>query len=392
MPATTRSMRKIGVSLGLAVAAASLAPGLAARMRPANKTAFVTALDSTSNPITDLTKDDWGVREDGQNRKVVDAKLATDPLMIVVLVDMTRWVQSSVKDMRTALTTFTHAIQTGQPSASIAIIGFGTQAQTLVDLGKPAADVEKAIGKVVADQSSQSTVMLEAFMDAAKKLGQAPSARRAIVTLNSRGSTRESVQPQNVANAEVATRASLWAVSFKNARCPPREGMGGQNRDQILTPTSRARVAASRPVGTSSALEPQLQTQPGPASASSSPYGTRCRHPTLDAPDGRIGADARAAGALAAAALRRNRMAGWFATRPFSFFPREGAHAASHCSPDPGGRDRGRVPRLVRSSSQDASGPTDRARMRQPRRVSAPSSSTSSTSASRRSARRSFSA
>jgi len=250
------------VSLGLVLAIAWLAPTLAARpgIRVDSKSAFVTALDSTSNPITDLTKDDWGVREDGQNRKVIDAKPATEPLTVVVLVDMTRWVQSSVKEMRTALTTFTHAIQTGQPSASIAIIGFGTQAQTLVDLGKPAADVEKAIGKVVADQSSQSTVMLEAFMDAAKKLGQAPSARRAIVTLNLEGfDETSSVQPQNVANAVLGTHASLWAVTFKNAESARVKGMGGQNRDQILTNIPSQSGGIRVTVGTSSALEAQLQ-------------------------------------------------------------------------------------------------------------------------------------
>lgn len=257
-----RTIRKIGVSLGLAAAVAWLAPALAARpgVRVDSKTAFVTALDSTSNPITDLTKDDWGVREDGQNRKVLDAKPATEPLTIVVLVDMTRWVQSSLKDMRSALTSFTHAIQTAQPSASIAIIGFGTQAQTLLDLGKPAAEVDKAIGKVVADQSSQSTVMLEAFMDAAKKLGQAPSARRAIVTLNLDGfDETSSVQPQNVANALLATHASLWAVSFKNAESARVKGQGGQSRDQILTniPTQTGGIRLT--VGTSTAIEPQLQ-------------------------------------------------------------------------------------------------------------------------------------
>jgi hypothetical protein len=263
MPAPARRIRKTLITLTLAAAAAwLLAPTLAARpgVRAESKSAFVTALDSTSNPIVDLTKDDWGVREDGQNRKVVDAKLATDPLTIVVLVDMTRWVQSSLKDMRTALTTFTHAIQAGQPSASIAIVGFSTQSQTLVDLGKTAADVDKAIARVVSDQASQSTVMLEAFMDAAKKLSQAPSPRRAIVTLNLDGFDETSqVPPQNVANAVLATRASLWAVSFKNAESARVKGQGGQSRDQILTNVSSQSGGIRVTVSTSTALEVQLQ-------------------------------------------------------------------------------------------------------------------------------------
>ncbi|HUL74040.1 MAG TPA: VWA domain-containing protein [Vicinamibacterales bacterium] len=263
MPAPAPKIRPTLLTLTLGAAAAwLLAPALHARapVRAETKAAFAIALDATSNPITDLTKDDWGVREDGQNRKLIDAKPATDPLTIVVLVDMTRWVQSSLKDMRTALTTFTHAIQAAQPTAQIAIVGFSTQSQTLVELGKTAADIDKAIAHVVADQSGQSTVMLEAFMDAAKKLAQAPSPRRAIVTLNLDGfDETSSVQPQNVASAVLATRASLWAVSFKNSESARVKGQGGQSRDQVLNNLTSQTGGVRLTVGTSNVLEPQLQ-------------------------------------------------------------------------------------------------------------------------------------
>jgi hypothetical protein len=148
------------------------------------------------------------------------------------------------------------AIETAQPNASISIVGFGSQAQTLVDLGKPAADVEKAVQRITADQSAQSTVMLEAFQEAVKKLSAAPSPRRAILAVNLDGFDESSAaQPQSVASAVLATHASVWSVTFKNAESARVRGAGGQNRDQLLNILPGETGGIRQVVGTSSAID-----------------------------------------------------------------------------------------------------------------------------------------
>ena len=260
MPASARSIRTIGVFLGLVAAVAWLAPGLAARMRPANKTAFVVALDATTTPIKDLKKEDWGVREDGQDRKIIDAKPASDPLTVVILADVTKYTQMSVKDTRTAVTSFTQAIQTAQPSAQVAIVGFGSQATTLVELGKEPADVEKAIQRIVADQTSDATVMLEGLVEAAKKLSAAPSPRRAIVAINLDGFNEVStVPPQNVADQVVASRASLWSLTYQNAESARVRGKVGVNREAVLTNLTKQTGGIRIPVPASAGLEVQMK-------------------------------------------------------------------------------------------------------------------------------------
>ena len=216
MPAAVRSIRRSSVCLGLIAAVAWAAPGLAARIRPAHKTAYVVALDGTTTRYKDLKPEDWGVREDGQDRKVIDAKPATDPLTVVILADVTKFMQMSAKDVRTAVTSFIQTVQTAQPNAQVAIIGFGRQSTLFVDFGKPAADMEKAVQRINADTNSDATVMLEALTEAAKKLASAASPRRAIVAINLDGFNEVSTTPpQGVADQVLAAHASLWALTTR---------------------------------------------------------------------------------------------------------------------------------------------------------------------------------
>lgn len=246
--------------LGLIAAAAWAAPGLTARVRPANKTAYVVALDGTTTPYKDLKKEDWGVREDGQDRKVIDAKPATDPLTVVILADVTKFTQMSAKDTRVAVTSFTQAIQAAQPEAQVAIIAFGRQSTTLVELGKTPADVDKAVQRINADSNSDAMVMLEALIEAAKKLSGAASPRRAIVAINLDGFNEVStVPPQGVADQVMASHASLWSLTYQNAESARVRGKVGANRDTVLNNLTKQTGGIRIPVPQSAGLDLQMK-------------------------------------------------------------------------------------------------------------------------------------
>lgn len=246
--------------LGLIAAAAWTAPGLTARVRPANKTAYVVALDGTTTPYKDLKKEDWGVREDGQDRKVIDAKPATDPLTVVILADVTKFTQMSAKDTRVAVTSFTQAIQAAQPEAQVAIIAFGRQSTTLVELGKTPADVDKAVQRINADSNSDAMVMLEALIEAAKKLSGAASPRRAIVAINLDGFNEVStVPPQGVADQVMASHASLWSLTYQNAESARVRGKVGANRDTVLNNLTKQTGGIRIPVPQSAGLDLQMK-------------------------------------------------------------------------------------------------------------------------------------
>jgi hypothetical protein len=246
---------------GLVFLAWILGPPASARGLQAggDKTVFAGALDSTGAPIAGLAKEDWGVREDGADRPLVDVKPATDPLGIVVLVDVTKGIESSVRDVRTSLVSFVHAVQAGNPSAVIGIMGVSGQSIMLADVGKSPADLDKAIQRLFPD-SSQSTTFLEAIIESTKKLAKVPSPRHVIVALNLEGPPEAStVQPQIVANTVAASGASLWVVSYRNTTSNTATAQGGQLRDLIFNRLTTETGGIRLSISASSAIEGQLK-------------------------------------------------------------------------------------------------------------------------------------
>lgn len=245
-----------------------------------NKTVFAVALDADMRPVTDLKKEELGIREDGADRTLVDAKRATDPLDIVLMVDTSKAIQSSVTELRAGLTSFAHAILSGSPSASISVMNIAGTAVTVGDNKKSVEELDKALAKTFADQT-QTTVFLEGMVDAAKKLGKSPSPRRAIVVVNLDGIPEiSSVRPPDVTQQIVASGASLWAVSYSNAASKlltiqPGSGAGaaavdagkaggigngnsGQNRDALLARVPPGTGGARLMIEVPSALEVAL--------------------------------------------------------------------------------------------------------------------------------------
>jgi hypothetical protein len=235
-----------------------------------DKTVLAVAVDAKGAPIKDIGAQDWGVREDGANRQIVDVKPAP-AMQMVVLVDTTRGIEQSVRDVRTGVTSFVHAIQAGSPDSVIAVMSVSGAQTMLVDFGKSAADMDKALGRIFPDQS-QSTTFLEAFPEALKRLAKMPaSPRRVLVSLNLEGFPESSqIQPQLVANAVLASGVSMWSVSFRNvasiSTSASAEAKGGgigsgnvgQNRDMILNNLTGQTGGTRLTVNAASAIEASL--------------------------------------------------------------------------------------------------------------------------------------
>jgi hypothetical protein len=205
--------------LVFAVGVAWTAPPSASTPAPqkgGNKTVFAAAMDAENHPVTGMTKNEWGVREDGVDRTIVDIKPATQPLDIVLMVDTTKSIYPSITELRSALKTFGHTVLAGNPGANIAVMNVAAAATIIADNRKSPDDLDKALSRTFADQT-QSTVFLEGMSEAAKKLMKSPSPRRAIVIVNLEGIPEGStLQPPQVIQQIVQSGASMWAVSYSN--------------------------------------------------------------------------------------------------------------------------------------------------------------------------------
>lgn len=266
-----------GVGLvALALAVFWTAPPSASTPAPqkgGNKTVFVAVADADGNPVTGMTKDEWGVREDGADRAIVDVKPATQPLDIVLMIDTSRSVSQNVTQLRDSVKGFAHTILAGNPGASFSIMNVASAAVTVAENKKTPEDVDKYLTKIIPDQT-EPTVFLEGIMDAAKKLAKSPSPRRAIVIVNLEGVPEmSSMKVQEVIQQLLPSSASLWAVSYSNEATKlltvgsAKGGIGsantGQNRDAILKIAPAGTGGVRAIIEVPSALESTLTKMAG---------------------------------------------------------------------------------------------------------------------------------
>jgi hypothetical protein len=180
------------------------------------KTALVTVVAEAGAPIRELKARDFVVKEDGQTREVLDAQLADDPLSIVLMIDTTQPPMGGpppTQDLRTSASAFVKAIRAVSPDAQISLLEFGGASVTTVDFTSKDADLDKAITRLYPNQQANA-VLLEALVDAGKKLAARPAPRRAIVSIdfNSHEGSADRTMKDAISSVH-DSGATLWSVS-----------------------------------------------------------------------------------------------------------------------------------------------------------------------------------
>jgi hypothetical protein len=240
---STRGLLLLVLSLGV-VSVALPRASVPAAQKGSAKTVFASALDANDNAVTGMGKEEWGVREDGTNRDIVDVKPATQPLDIVLMIDTSKSVAINVNELRDGVKSFTHKILAGNPGASFSIMNVASAAVMVSKDLKTPEDVDKILSKTYPDQT-EPTVFLEGVVDASKKLMKSATPRRAIVIVNLEGVPEiSSLKIPEVLQPLLQSGASLWALSYSSEvtkrliAASTKGGIGsantGQQRDIIL--------------------------------------------------------------------------------------------------------------------------------------------------------------
>jgi hypothetical protein len=210
----------LAVVVAACAAAGVLVTSVGARPQGQQKVALVTVVADASGPIKNLTAKDFIVTDDNTKREVIDAQLADDPLSIALLVDTTQPPMGAIpptQDLRTAVTSFIKTVQAGSPSAKISLSEIAGAAVTPVNFTTKFEDLEKAINHLVPNEPRYA-VLLEALVDASKRLGEQPPPRRAIVSIdfNSQEGSAERMLKDAVEAVHKAG-ATLWPVSVRGS-------------------------------------------------------------------------------------------------------------------------------------------------------------------------------
>ena len=232
--------------------------GLAAagRQDAVRKTALVTVVAEASGPVANLGPRDLVVREDGATRDVLDVRPATEPIFIALLIDTIRppsGVLAPTQDYRRGLAAFVSTIKGGNPDAQIAILDYAGATVTAVDFTSEAPTLDRYIQQLFPNRQADG-VLIEAVVEGARKLGDKPSPRRAIVVVdfNSRDSSAVPAM-QQAAEMVHKSGATVWTVSVRSTSAT------SSNRESVLNVVTRSsggtRLTIVEPTGLEAMLK-----------------------------------------------------------------------------------------------------------------------------------------
>lgn len=235
------------------LAALVIVVAAAAAVSQADKKMFVSVIDAAGKPVSDVTAEDFAVREDGVEREVTGMKPSSEPLSVALLVDTTAGTERYLVGIRKALIAFAHDVLTRNPNNEIAVWEFGVAAQKVRDFTSDPGQLEKNLGRIYA-RSDAGSVLLETVYLASEALAKRPSARRAIVVFNVEPSVELTErQPQQINESLMKSRAQLWAVSLQ------RGAVEGGNRDSLLNSLVRNAGGVRERILTDAAIEQYLR-------------------------------------------------------------------------------------------------------------------------------------
>ena len=231
-----------------ATLAVTLVAVLAASPSQQQKTALVTVVAEADGPVSGLTAQDFVVREDRVPRPVVAVERAADPMFVTLLIDTVgppmggpeawrpdgRAGLAQTQDLRRALTSFVTTIKGGSPDAQIAVLEYAGAAVTVLDFTTSSTEMDKYIQRLFPNRRADG-VVIEALVDAAKKLSDKPSPRRAIVSVDFNSRDSSAVHAMNQAAENVRkSGATVWTISIRGTSA------SSSNREEVLNVVTRA--------------------------------------------------------------------------------------------------------------------------------------------------------
>lgn len=199
------------LALLLVLAAVGQPAGVSAA-QSADRTIYVSVMDSNGAPVGDMKPDEFSVKEDGEARTITKVERASEPIHYVIMVDTTPNLSGAVNDLREGIKGFTTLLLSVDPKSQFSFVEFGGASMTVMDFTSEQAKIESSLGKLMPKPSE--SVLNEALVDVAKKLAaMPPSTRKVIITINlepTKDSTN--VQARQVAEEVRKSGAIVWSV------------------------------------------------------------------------------------------------------------------------------------------------------------------------------------
>jgi VWFA-related protein len=234
-----------GLALLLAITPAATAQG-------AEKSIFVSVIDSAGRAVRDLAAADFALREDGEEREIMHARLSSQPLQLALLADTTGGAGHHVPPLRRALQTFTEAILAAHADSQISLWTFGERPRRMTDFTSDAGILGQRIGALF-PTSNGGSLLLDTIHQTSEALAKRPSRRRAIVVLNVEPADEQSeLAPKKINESLARSGAQLWMLSLQIK-------VSDAQRNYLLRTFSRNAGGQLVTVASDSGLDAQMQ-------------------------------------------------------------------------------------------------------------------------------------
>jgi hypothetical protein len=158
------------------------------------------------------------------------------------------------QDLRRALSSFVTIVKGASPTAQISLMEYAGAAVTTVDFTAETPAIDKNIQKLFPNRQADA-VLIEALVDAGKKLSDKPTPRRAIVTVdfNSPDTSAQHTMQQAAENIRKAG-ATVWSVSVRGT------ASSASAREEVLNVVTRASGGQRLTAVEATGLEPMLKS------------------------------------------------------------------------------------------------------------------------------------
>jgi VWFA-related protein len=169
---------------------------------------YVSVVDGSGKAVTDLTAQDFTVREDGVVREVTSAGPATEQLTISMLVDDSQAATEAIQFMRDAIPSF---VQRLNGKAEIAIATIGERPTNQIDYTTSTDALKKVVGRLF-QKSGSGGYLLEGIVEVSRGLQKREPKRPHIVAISTEGPEFSNRSHQQVLDALYASGASLHVL------------------------------------------------------------------------------------------------------------------------------------------------------------------------------------
>ena len=174
------------------------------------RTVFVSVLDKSGVPVTDLSADDFVIKEGGKGREIVGAGMTTMPLRIAIVVD-----DNGTGIFRYALAKFVERLQ---GRAEFALSTVQGQHLKLLDYTSNVERVSGAISQLNArPATNDGGQLLEGIFETAKDFQKRRTQRPIIVVLTVGGEEHSTLPAQHVLDELEKSGAALNVIAINSS-------------------------------------------------------------------------------------------------------------------------------------------------------------------------------